>query len=122
MYLGFGSSLSIFLYHGAMTGISNSMDEAAIIDGANKFQVFWKIIFPLLKPISVTVGILNVIWIWNDYLLPSLILSDSSATIPIKNVPVLWSIYKTMAFSISWVNNCNYSSYYRLLLCAKANY
>lgn len=84
MYLGFGSSLSIFLYHGAMTGISNSMDEAAIIDGANKFQVFCKIIFPLLKPISVTVGILNVIWIWNDYLLPSLILSDSSATIPIK--------------------------------------
>ena len=84
MYLGFGSSLSIFLYHGAMTGISSSMDEAAIIDGANKFQVFWKIIFPLLKPISVTVGILNVIWIWNDYLLPSLILSDSSATIPIK--------------------------------------
>ncbi len=84
MYLGFGSSLSIFLYHGAMTGISNSMDEAAIIDGANKFQVFWKIIFPLLKPISVTVGILNVIWIWNDYLLPSLILADSSATIPLK--------------------------------------
>ncbi len=84
MYLGFGSSLSIFLYHGAMTGISNSMDEAAIIDGANKFQVFWYIILPLLKPISVTVGILNVIWIWNDYLLPSLILSDSSATIPLK--------------------------------------
>ncbi|MBO0587339.1 carbohydrate ABC transporter permease [Sporosarcina sp. E16_8] len=84
MYLGFGSSLSIFLYHGAMTGISNSMDEAAIIDGANKFQVFWKIIFPLLKPITVTVGILNVIWIWNDFLLPSLILSDSNATIPLK--------------------------------------
>ncbi len=84
MYLGFGSSLSIFLYHGAMTGISVSLDEAAIIDGANRFQVFWHIIFPLLKPISVTVGILNVIWIWNDYLLPSLILSDSAATIPLK--------------------------------------
>src|SRR5690625_110210 len=84
MYLGFGSSLSIFLYHGAMTGISESLDEAAIIDGANKFQVFRHIIFPLLKPISVTVGILNVIWIWNDYLLPSLILGDSTATIPLK--------------------------------------
>lgn len=84
MYLGFGSSLSIFLYHGAMTGISKSMDEAALIDGANKLQVFRHIIFPLLKPISVTVGILNVIWIWNDYLLPSLILGDSSATIPLK--------------------------------------
>ena len=84
MYLGFGCSLSIFLYHGAMTGISKSLDEAAIIDGANKFQVYWHIVFPLLKPISVTVGILNVIWIWNDYLLPSLILPDSSATIPLK--------------------------------------
>jgi raffinose/stachyose/melibiose transport system permease protein len=84
MYLGFGSSLSIFLYHGAMTGISNSLDEAAYIDGASKFQVFWHIIFPLLKPISVTVGILNVIWIWNDFLLPSLVLKEESATIPLK--------------------------------------
>ena len=84
MYLGFGASLSIFLYHGAMTGISNSLDEAALIDGANKFQTFTKIIFPLLKPISVTVGILNVIWIWNDYLLPSLILGENNATIPLK--------------------------------------
>ncbi|MCP3027643.1 carbohydrate ABC transporter permease [Halobacillus sp. A5] len=84
MYLGFGCSLSIFLYHGAMTGVSKSMDEAAIIDGANRFQLFWRIIFPLLKPISVTVGILNVIWIWNDYLLPSLVLSEANATIPLK--------------------------------------
>lgn len=84
MYLGFGSSLSIFLYHGAMTGISTTLDEAAIIDGATKFQVFWYIIFPLLRPITVTVGILNVIWIWNDYLLPSLILADKDATIPLK--------------------------------------
>lgn len=84
MYLGFGSSLSIFLYHGAMTGISQSLDEAATIDGANRFQTFTRIIFPLLKPISVTVAILNVIWIWNDYLLPSLILSENNATIPLK--------------------------------------
>ncbi|PYZ96723.1 sugar ABC transporter permease [Alteribacter lacisalsi] len=84
MYLGFGSSLAIFLYHGAMQGIPRSMDEAAIIDGANKFQTFWYIIFPLLKPISVTVAILNVIWIWNDFLLPSLVLSSSEATIPLQ--------------------------------------
>lgn len=84
MYLGFGSSLAIFLYHGAMTGISKTLDEAATIDGANKFQIFWHIIFPLLKSISVTVAILNVIWIWNDFLLPSLILGDSEATIPLK--------------------------------------
>ncbi|WP_161879314.1 carbohydrate ABC transporter permease [Alkalibacterium sp. MB6] len=84
MYLGFGCSLAIFLYHGAMTRVSISMDEAAIMDGANKFQIFWKIVFPLLSPISVTVAILNVIWIWNDYLLPSLVLSRRSETIPIR--------------------------------------
>lgn len=84
MYLGFGCSLSIFLYHGAMTGISSSLDEAATIDGANRLQIFIKIIFPLLKPISVTVAILNTIWIWNDFLLPNLVLSQKTATIPLK--------------------------------------
>ncbi|RKQ35615.1 carbohydrate ABC transporter permease [Oceanobacillus halophilus] len=84
MYLGFGSSLSIFLYHGAMASIPVSLDEAATIDGANKWQIFWKIVFPMLKPISVTVMILNVIWIWNDYLLPSLVLDAETATIPLK--------------------------------------
>ncbi len=84
MYLGFGSSLAIFLYHGAMKSVPLTLDEAAKIDGANKFQTFWYIIFPLLKPISVTVAILNVIWIWNDFLLPSLVLSSSEATIPLR--------------------------------------
>ncbi|MFC4737911.1 carbohydrate ABC transporter permease [Bacillus daqingensis] len=84
MYLGFGCSLAIFLYHGAMKSIPITMDEAAKIDGANRLQTFWYIIFPLLKPISVTVAILNVIWIWNDFLLPSLVLSTSEATIPLR--------------------------------------
>ncbi|GEN44593.1 carbohydrate ABC transporter permease [Alkalibacillus haloalkaliphilus] len=85
MYLGFGSSLSIFLYHGAMNNIPETLDEAARIDGANKFQIFWYIIFPMLKPITVTVGILNTIWIWNDYLLPSLVInSPGSETIPLR--------------------------------------
>ncbi|GIN88132.1 sugar ABC transporter permease [Heyndrickxia sporothermodurans] len=85
MYLGFGSSLSIFLYHGTLFGISKSLDEAATIDGANRFQVFWYIIFPMLKPITVTVAILNVIWIWNDYLLPSLVINkEGMETIPLK--------------------------------------
>ena len=84
MYLGFGSSLSIFLFHGAMSGVPVSLDEAATIDGATKWQVFTKIVFPMLKPISVTVMILNVIWIWNDYLLPSLVLDAENATIPLK--------------------------------------
>ncbi|HJV31572.1 MAG TPA: carbohydrate ABC transporter permease [Bacillales bacterium] len=85
MYLGFGASLSIFLYHGTLNGISKSLDEAATIDGASKFQVFWYIIFPMLKPITVTVAILNTIWIWNDYLLPSLVINqEGMETIPLK--------------------------------------
>lgn len=85
MYLGFGASLSIFLYHGALTSIPKTLDEAATIDGANKFQVFWYIIFPMLKPITVTVAILNTIWIWNDYLLPSLVINQKGMeTIPLK--------------------------------------
>lgn len=84
MYLGFGCSLSIFLYHGSLSSISKSLDEAAIMDGANRLQIFWHIIFPILKPISVTVAILNLIWIWNDYLLPSLVLSGANETIPLR--------------------------------------
>ncbi|MGV2939400.1 carbohydrate ABC transporter permease [Mesobacillus sp. LC4] len=85
MYLGFGASLSIFLYHGTLSGIPKSLDEAATIDGANRFQIFWHIIFPMLKPVSVTVAILNIIWIWNDYLLPSLVINKPGMeTIPLK--------------------------------------
>ncbi|WP_101772571.1 carbohydrate ABC transporter permease [Peptostreptococcus faecalis] len=85
LYLGFGSSLSIFLYHGTINTLPKSLDEAAIIDGCNRFQVFWYIIFPILKPITVTVAILNTIWIWNDYLLPSLVINQvGMETIPLK--------------------------------------
>ncbi|MBC2576859.1 carbohydrate ABC transporter permease [Peptostreptococcus canis] len=85
LYLGFGSSLSIFLYHGTINTLPKSLDEAAIIDGCNRFQVFWYIIFPILKPITVTVAILNTIWIWNDYLLPSLVINQTGKeTIPLK--------------------------------------
>lgn len=85
MYLGFGGSMSIFLYHGAMKSIPKALDEAAIIDGASRWQVFWKIIFPMLKPTTVTVAVLNTMWIWNDYLLPSLVINSSTTqTIPLK--------------------------------------
>lgn len=85
MYLGFGASMSIFLYHGALKAIPKALDEAAIIDGATRFQVFWKVIFPMLKPTTVTVAVLNTMWIWNDYLLPSLVInSPSTQTIPLK--------------------------------------
>lgn len=97
MYIGFGSSLSVFLYHGFIKGVPRSLEEAAMIDGCNKFQVFWRIVFPSLKPINVTVAILNVIWIWNDYLLPSLVLrSPSHRTIPLS------TFYFFGQFTIQW--------------------
>ncbi len=85
IYLGFGASFAIFLCHGALQSIPTSLDEAATIDGCNPFQAFFLIILPMLKPIIVTVAILDTIWIWNDYLLPSLTINrDDLHTIPLK--------------------------------------
>lgn len=85
MYLGFGSSLSIFLYHGFVKGVPKALDEAATIDGCNSWKTFWFIIFPILKPITITVSILNAVWIWNDYLLPSLVINrEETHTIPLR--------------------------------------
>jgi len=84
MYLGFGASMSVFLYAGAMKGIPVALDEAAIVDGASRWQIFSKIVFPMLQPTTVTVALLNVMWIWNDYLLPSLVINKpGSQTIPL---------------------------------------
>ncbi|MBM7702662.1 carbohydrate ABC transporter permease [Metabacillus iocasae] len=84
MYLGFGSGLAIFLYHGFIKGIPVELEEAAIIDGCSTLGVFWRIVFPLLKPITVTIVILNSLWIWNDFLLPLLVLQDPELrTIPL---------------------------------------
>lgn len=84
MYIGFGASMAVFLYHGFVKSIPVSLEEAATIDGCTKLGVFWKIIFPMLKPTTMTVIILDVIWIWNDYLLPSLVLSSkANRTIPL---------------------------------------
>lgn len=83
MYIGFGSSMSIFLYHGFINNIPLEVEEAAIIDGCNKWQLYYKIVFPLLKPITVTVMVLNGIWIWNDFLLPFLTINGKINTIPL---------------------------------------
>lgn len=85
MYIGFGASMSIFLYHGALKSIPKALDEAAIIDGATRFQIFRYIILPMLRPITITVAVLNTMWIWNDYLLPSLVINkEGMQTIPLK--------------------------------------
>lgn len=73
-YIGFGAPLSIFLFHGFIKSIPMDIEEAAIIDGCSKAQVFFKIILPILKPIFVTLIVLNGMWIWNDYLLPVLVI------------------------------------------------
>jgi len=84
-YLGFGSSLSIFMYHGFIKSIPYELEEAASIDGCGRIRTFYTIIHPILKPIHATVLVLNSIWIWNDYLLPLLILGKSGRvmTIPL---------------------------------------
>ncbi len=74
MYLGFGTAFAVFLYHGFIKSIPFELEEAALVDGASIFQTFWRIVFPLLKPVTITLIILDALWIWNDFLLPSLIL------------------------------------------------
>ncbi len=84
MYFGFGVPLSILLYHGFVKTVPVQIEESAMMDGCSSFGVFWRIVFPLLKPITVTVVILNTLWIWNDYLLPLLVLQDAELrTIPL---------------------------------------
>ncbi|GMK44283.1 MULTISPECIES: carbohydrate ABC transporter permease [Paenibacillus] len=84
-YLGFGLSLSVFLFHGFIKSVPLEIEEAAVVDGCSPYGVFWKIVFPLLRPIIVTVIILNGLWIWNDYLLPVLIIGSNKdlTTIPL---------------------------------------
>jgi raffinose/stachyose/melibiose transport system permease protein len=76
MYFGFGVPLAVFLYHGFIKGIPIELEEAAAIDGCGPFRTFFKVVFPLLKPITTTIGILHTLWIWNDFLLPYLMLSS----------------------------------------------
>lgn len=76
IYIGLGSPMAIFLYHGFVKTIPIELEEAAIIDGCNEWQVFIHIVLPLLKPITMTIAILNILWIWNDFLLPLIMLTD----------------------------------------------
>lgn len=83
IYLGFGSGLAVFLFSGFVKSIPIEIEEANMIDGCNPVQSFFKIVLPILKPVAITVAILNVMWIWNDYLLPDLIIGTEYKTIPI---------------------------------------
>ena len=83
VYLGFGAGLSIFLYTAFIKTLPAALEEAAQIDGAGVLATFFRIVFPLLSPTAITVAILNGMWIWNDYLLPYLVLGNREKTIPV---------------------------------------
>ncbi|MBN2086668.1 MAG: carbohydrate ABC transporter permease [Anaerolineales bacterium] len=83
IYLGFGAGLSVFIYSGFVKSIPHEIEEAATIDGCNPVQTFFWIVLPILQPVSITVAILNAMWIWNDYLLPYLVIGNTYKTIPI---------------------------------------
>lgn len=84
MYIGFGSPLAVFIYHGFIKSIPLELEEAALIDGCGRVQTFFRIVLPVLLPTSVTITVLNVLWIWNDFLLPSLVLTSSEQrTLPL---------------------------------------
>ena len=83
VYLGFGAGLSVFMLCGFIKSIPLEIEEAAMIDGASPIQTFFTVVFPMLKPTAITVAILNTMWIWNDYLLPYLVLGSDDKTIPV---------------------------------------
>jgi len=83
VYLGFGAGLSVFMFCGFIKSIPLEVEEAATIDGCNPLQTYFMIVFPMLKPTAITVAILQAMWIWNDYLLPYLILGSDHKTVPV---------------------------------------
>ncbi|MDR2974725.1 MAG: carbohydrate ABC transporter permease [Propionibacteriaceae bacterium] len=83
LYTGFGAGLSVFIYVGFIRSIPIDLEEAAMIDGASSWQVFFRVIFPILRPTAMTIAILNVMWIWNDFLLPYLVIGSQWKTIPV---------------------------------------
>ena len=83
IYLGFGAPLSVFLFCGFVKTVPLEIEQAALVDGCGSVRTFFLVVFPLLKPISTTVSVLNAMWIWNDYLLPYLIIGSEYKTIPI---------------------------------------
>lgn len=99
VYLGFGAGLSVFMLSGFVKGIPIDIEEAAMIDGCTPTVTFFRVIFPIMKPTLITVAILNTMWIWNDYLLPYLILGTGDN----KTIPVAVQIAMQGAYgSVDW--------------------
>jgi raffinose/stachyose/melibiose transport system permease protein len=80
IYWGLGVPLSLFMYHGFVKTVPRELDESAMIDGCPPFRAFFSVIFPLLKPVTVSVVVINAMWMWNDFLLPLLVLSGAKSS------------------------------------------
>ena len=83
VYLGFGAGLTVFMFTGFIKSIPLEVEEAATIDGCNPLQTYFLVVFPMLKPTAITVAILQAMWLWNDYLLPYLVLGSDHKTVPV---------------------------------------
>ena len=83
LYLGFGAGQAVFMFCGFVKAIPMEIEEAAMIDGCTPLQTFFQVVLPMLKPTVITIAILNAMWIWNDYLLPYLVIGSDYKTIPI---------------------------------------
>ena len=96
IYLGFGAGLAVFMFTGFIKGLPLEIEEAAAIDGCNPLATFFMVVLPMLKPTMISVGILEIMWIWNDYLLPYLVLDRTEyMTIPI-HIQYLQGSYGTV--------------------------
>ena len=98
LYLGFGAGLSVFMFAGFIKSVPIDIEEAAMIDGCNPIQTFFLIVFPILKPTTITVAILQAMWIWNDYLLPALVLNINKY----KTIPIAIQYLKQSHGQVDW--------------------
>lgn len=98
VYLGFGAGLAVFMFCGFVKSIPIEIEEAAMIDGCNPIQTFFQVVLPILKPTAITVAILQAMWIWNDYLLPYLVLDIKR----FKTIPIAIQYLKGGYGSIDW--------------------
>ena len=100
VYLGFGAGLSVFMFNGFVKSIPISIEEAAMIDGCNPLATFFRVVLPVMKPTYISVAILQTMWIWNDYLLPTLVLDKTQGyyTIPMAIQSAVTDSYGTVDY------------------------
>ncbi len=98
VYLGFGAGLAVFMFTGFVKSVPLEIEEAAMIDGCTPVQTFFLVVFPIMKPTAITVSILEAMWVWNDYLLPSLVLNVNKY----KTIPIAIQYLKQSHGQIDW--------------------